>query len=226
MAQTTSSTFLGLEKPMTHYIPLWLIVVFVFFVVVLCTMGGLQEGLAKRQFPDTKVNGDLEVTGDLSIGDFAFAGTLQGTTATVGALNANVDLNLGVQPANTTIRSVYIRPNSVLTTGNNAADELDFSMGTQAGGQQIVAISPILDGLTVTMPAGFQYPLILNGRGAAANALDIYGDGTNPVTSSAVAPLLLSTLTPRNLFVRFTGANQALAAQGTVTVTVVFERIV
>ncbi len=66
MVKSSSSTrFFGMENPMRHYVPLWVIVIFLFFVVVLCTMGGLQEGLAKRQLPDTKVNGDLEVTGQI-----------------------------------------------------------------------------------------------------------------------------------------------------------------
>ena len=61
-------TFLGMRNPLAHYIPLWILVAFVFFVVVVCTMGGYQDGLGKRQFPETKVNGDLEVTGSTSFG--------------------------------------------------------------------------------------------------------------------------------------------------------------
>ena len=64
MAQTTSSRFYGVRNPFNHIIPIWIVVVFVFLVVCICTMGGLQEGLGKRHLPDTKVNGSLEVTGN------------------------------------------------------------------------------------------------------------------------------------------------------------------
>lgn len=47
----------------THVSVLWLLLLFVFITVCVCTYGGLHEGLGKREFPDTNVNGDLSVEG-------------------------------------------------------------------------------------------------------------------------------------------------------------------
>tara|TARA_R110002126_G_scaffold102962_1_gene235350 strand:- start:1 stop:732 length:732 start_codon:yes stop_codon:yes gene_type:complete len=46
----------------THISILWVFVLFAFLVVAVVSLGGLQKGLVERQFPDTKVHGNLEVT--------------------------------------------------------------------------------------------------------------------------------------------------------------------
>ena len=45
----------------THISILWVFVLFAFLVVAVVSLGGLQKGLVERQFPDTKVHGNLEV---------------------------------------------------------------------------------------------------------------------------------------------------------------------
>lgn len=46
-----------------HISLLWLLVLFVFLSVVVTTYAGQMKGLAKREFPDTDVNGQLSVDG-------------------------------------------------------------------------------------------------------------------------------------------------------------------
>ena len=46
----------------THISILWVFVLFTFLAVGVVSLGGQQKGLVERQFPDTKVNGDLDVT--------------------------------------------------------------------------------------------------------------------------------------------------------------------
>tara|TARA_R110002126_G_scaffold102962_1_gene235351 strand:- start:770 stop:1435 length:666 start_codon:yes stop_codon:yes gene_type:complete len=50
----------------THISILWVFVLFATLTVAVAVLGGEQRGLVERQFPDTKVNGDLVVTGGLS----------------------------------------------------------------------------------------------------------------------------------------------------------------
>ena len=55
-------SFTSLKGHTTHISILWVFVLFTFIAVAVVSLGGLQEGLVERQFPDTKVNGDLDVT--------------------------------------------------------------------------------------------------------------------------------------------------------------------
>lgn len=230
MPQTASPRFLGIKNPMAHYIPLWVIVVFVFFVVVLCTMGGLQEGLAKRQFPDTKVNGDLEVTGQFNSDNYRF-GYLTSPTQRITATNgANTDFVIGVQPANTILTEILLSPSSDIITAGANGDDLDFSMGTAVGGAQIITATAILDdgGAPVTLTGDLTYKLIQNGQATAANSLDIAGgDGTNPATSEAIGLVAasLSTTTARTLHARFTPQANPLGTTGNMTVSVRYESL-
>ena len=53
-----TQTFKGLG---VHVSLLWLVMLFVLVTVIVCTYAGLHQGLGKREFPDTVVNGDLTV---------------------------------------------------------------------------------------------------------------------------------------------------------------------
>ena len=50
----------------THISILWVFVLFTFLAVAVVSLGGFQQGLVERQFPDTKVHGNLEAEGILS----------------------------------------------------------------------------------------------------------------------------------------------------------------
>lgn len=68
-----------------YHVFLLLIVLFSFLTVCVVLLGGYQEGLEKRKFPDTKVHGSLEVTGNSTVkgsfDNFVFQ-TVAATTAT------------------------------------------------------------------------------------------------------------------------------------------------
>ena len=59
---TTTVSGLGI-----HVSLLWLTVLFVFVSVIVIGYAGQQEHLAKRELPDTDVNGNLKVTKDLQV---------------------------------------------------------------------------------------------------------------------------------------------------------------
>jgi hypothetical protein len=70
----------------THISILWVFVLFCFLTVAVVLLGGYQEGLMKREFPETKVNGDLEVTGSL---DYAKGGAVTQATSKATAVTLN-----------------------------------------------------------------------------------------------------------------------------------------
>ena len=187
MVQSTSSTFLGVRNPMAHYIPLWVLVIFVFLVVCICTMGGLQEGLGKRQFPGTKVNGDLEVTGDVQLlGKRTSVLTQRLTIPAASLANAAVNSSAFRQPANTTISGLRISFNGVVDTANAAAtDTVEYRIGTTAAGVDICAATVFLARNTATATGDLLVPLagggvtgnlLVAGTETYNNATDVYGN--------------------------------------------------
>ena len=63
----TESKLIDMKNPLAHYVPLWIIAVFSLAAVCVCTLGGYQEGLIRREIPETKVNGDSTVTGETEV---------------------------------------------------------------------------------------------------------------------------------------------------------------
>ena len=61
-AYKNKDKFFGMENHLSHYVPLWMIVFFTFLTVCISIMGGVQERLNRREFPETEVSGDLNVT--------------------------------------------------------------------------------------------------------------------------------------------------------------------
>ena len=128
------------------------------------------------------------------------------------------------QPAGTTLMSVILSPRSVITTAGTSGDDLDFSMGTAAGGAQILAAKAILDdgGAAVSLAAGASYEVISGGIGQAANAFA--GLGTATSEASPVVGALYSA-TARDVHFRFTPLANDLAATGIVDVVCTFVKI-
>ena len=125
------------------------------------------------------------------------------------------------QPAGTTLMSVILSPQTVITTAGASGDDLDFSMGTAAGGAQILAAKAILDdgGAAVSLAAGGAYEVISGGVGQAANAF--VGLGTATSEASPVVGALYSAAA-RDVHFRFTPLVSDLAATGTVDVICTF----
>jgi len=152
------------------------------------------------------------------------------TTATIAVTDdTNTDVSF-TQPADTIIRNLIAIPAGNIVTGGSSGNDLDFSLGTAAGGGQIIATEAILDdgGGAVTWTANAPLYIIQNSHGHGANAF--VGTGTTagvvggPATSEAIViASTLYTAAARTLHARLTpiGADLATAAT-TVTYLVEF----
>ena len=155
------------------------------------------------------------------------------TSVTTGTIAVTDDTNTDVsftQPADTIIRNLIAIPAGNIVTGGSSGNDVDFSLGTAAGGGQIIATKAILDdgGSAVTWTANAPLYIIQNSHGHAANAF--VGTGVTagvvggPATSEAIViASTLYTAAARTLHARLTpiGADLATAAT-TVTYLVEF----
>ena len=155
------------------------------------------------------------------------------TSVTTGTIAVTDDTNTDVsftQPADTIIRNLIAIPAGNIVTAGGSGNDVDFSLGTAAGGGQIIATEAILDdgGSAVTWTANAPLYLIQNSHGHGANAFVstsvTAGVVGGPATSEAI--VIASTLysaAARTLYARLTpiGADLATAAT-TVTFLVEF----
>ena len=143
------------------------------------------------------------------------------TTATIAVTDdTNTDVSF-TQPAGTIIRNLIAIPAGNIVTGGASGNDVDFSLGTAAGGGQIIATEAILDdgGSAVTWAAKAPLYLIKDSHGHGANAFVTTsvtaGVVGGPATSEAI--VIASTLysaADRTLHARLTpiGADLATAA--------------
>ena len=157
-------------------------------------------------------------------------------TVTTGTIAVTDDTNTDVsfvQPAGTIIRNLIAIPAGNIVTGGSSGNDVDFSLGTAAGGGQIIATEAILDdgGSAVTWAAKAPLYLIQNSHGHGANAFVstsvTAGVVGGPATSEAI--VIASTLysaAARTLHARLTpiGADLGTAAT-TVKYIVQFEQL-
>jgi hypothetical protein len=152
------------------------------------------------------------------------------TTATIAVTDdTNTDVSF-TQPADTIIRNLIAIPAGNIVTGGSSGNDVDFSLGTAAGGGQIIATEAILDdgGSAVTWTANAPLYIIQNSHGHGANAFVgtsvTAGVVGGPATSEAIViASTLYTAAARTLHARLTpiGADLATAAT-TVTYLVEF----
>ena len=143
------------------------------------------------------------------------------TTATIAVTDdTHTDVSF-TQPAGTIIRNLIAIPAGNIVTGGTSGNDVDFSLGTAAGGGQIIATEAILDdgGSAVTWAAKAPLYLIKDSHGHGANAFVstsvTAGVVGGPATSEAI--VIASTLysaADRTLHARLTpiGADLATAA--------------
>ena len=123
------------------------------------------------------------------------------TSATTGTIAVTADATYDVsftQPADTIIRSLIAIPAGNIVTAGASGDDIDFDLGTAAGGGQLIDEKVILDdgGAAVTWTANVPLYIIQNSHGHAANAF--VGTGVTagvvggPATSEAI--VIASTL--------------------------------
>ena len=155
------------------------------------------------------------------------------TSATTGTIAVTADATYDVsftQPADTIIRSLIAIPAGNIVTAGASGDDVDFDLGTAAGGGQLINEKAILDdgGAAVTWTANAPLYIIQNSHGHGANAF--VGTGVTagvvggPATSEAV--VIASTLysaAARTLHARLKPlANDLATAATTVTYLVEF----
>jgi len=166
---------------------------------------------------------NLEV---LETGVLTHGGLVTSTESVVVAISATATATSDgtvVQPANTTIKSVYVIPQGTITTGGTSGDDLDISIGAASNFADIVATKALLDdgGAAVSMSKGMVLPIIKEFQGSAAN--DHAEQGVATSEAIAIAAGGLTTAASRNVNVRFTTLASDLGA--TDSVRVVFEFI-
>ena len=155
------------------------------------------------------------------------------TSATTGTIAVTADATYDVsftQPADTIIRSLIAIPAGNIVTAGASGDDVDFDLGTAAGGGQVIDEKAILDdgGAAVTWTANAPLYIIQNSHGHGANAF--VGTGVTagvvggPATSEAI--VIASTLysaAARTLHIRLKPlANDLATAATTVTYLVEF----
>ena len=144
------------------------------------------------------------------------------TTGTIAVTHStNVDVSF-TQPADTIIRNLIAIPAGNIVTGGSSGDDLDFDLGTSAGGGQIIDEKAILDdgGSAVTWTANAPLYIIQNSHGHAANQFvstsTTAGVVGGPATSEAI--VIASTLyssTERTLHARLKALASDLATAAT-----------
>ena len=155
------------------------------------------------------------------------------TSATTGTIAVTADATYDVsftQPADTIIRSLIAIPAGNIVTAGASGDDVDFDLGTAAGGGQLIDEKAILDdgGSAVTWVANAPLYIIQNSHGHAANAF--VGTGVTagvvggPATSEAIViAATLYSASARTLYARLKPlANNLATAATTVTYLVEF----
>ncbi len=155
------------------------------------------------------------------------------TSATTGTIAVTADATYDVsftQPADTIIRNLIAIPAGNIVTAGASGDDVDFDLGTAAGGGQIIDEKAILDdgGSAVTWTANVPLYIIQNSHGHAANAF--VGTGVTagvvggPATSEAIViAATLYSSSARTLYARLKPlANDLATAATTVTYLIEF----
>ena len=167
-------------------------------------------------------------TGDVR--DLADNVITSATSTTTGTIAVTADATYDVsftQPADTSIKNLIMIANGNLVTAGASGDDIDFDLGTAAGGGQIINEKAIADdgGSAVTITANTPLYIIANGIPAAANAFSTMSGG--PATSEAMtlAGSLYSSAA-RTLHIRLKPlANDLATAATTVTFLVEFQHL-
>ena len=152
------------------------------------------------------------------------------TSVTTGTIAVTADATYDVsftQPADTIIRNLIAIPAGNIVTAGASGDDVDFDLGTSAGGGQIIDEKAIADdgGSAVTITANTPLYIIENGLPAVANKFANMSGG--PATSEAMTlSASLYSSSARTLHIRLKPlANDLATAATTVTFIVEFQHL-
>ena len=169
-------------------------------------------------------------TGDVrDLADNVVSSWVSATTGTIAVTaDATYDVSF-TQPADTILRNLIAIPAGNIVTAGASGDDVDFDLGTAAGGGQLVDEKAILDdgGAAVTWVANAPLYIIQDSHGHAANAFlttavsaGIVG---GPATSEAIViAATLYSASSRTLYARLKPLANDLAT-GATTVTYLVE---
>ena len=163
---------------------------------------------------------------DLSLGADVFSSATSAEVAITATASANSRGTVS-QPGNSYVSDVMVVFDSVITTAGASGDDLDFSMGTAAGGEQLLAAKALLDdgGAAVTAPKDIPLRVIAGGVGALANAHAPLGLATSEAFALVAGGLVNSSADVRPLHFEFTPLANDLAATGNAKVIVNFRKL-
>ena len=149
------------------------------------------------------------------------------TSVTTGTIAVTADATYDVsftQPADTSIKSLIAFSAGNIVTAGASGDDVDFDLGTSAGGGQIIDEKALLDdgGSAVTLTANTPLFIISDGIPAAANAFANMNGG--PTTSEAMTLAgSLYSAAARTLHIRIKPlANDLATAATTITFFIEF----
>ena len=164
--------------------------------------------------------------GSPRVGDVRDLATRVGAqaTATTGTIAVTANATYDVSFAGTSIKNIIMIAAGNLVTGGSSGDDIDFDLGTSAGGGQIIDEKAIADdGGTVTIAANTPLFIVENGIPAAANKFANMSGG--PATSEAMTlAASLASSSERTLHIRLKPLASDLATAAT-TVTFVIDFI-
>ena len=144
----------------------------------------------------------------------------------VPVAHGSTDIAAIAQPANTVIKDLFLVSDGILSTSGVGGDGMDMSIGTAAGGAQIMALCEILDdgGAAVHLQANTPLYVIENCHGQAANWAAPDTATSEATTGKLVAGLLDSGTSAREIHVRLDSIDADLTAgAANVKVGVVFQ---
>ena len=139
--------------------------------------------------------------------------------------HGSTDVAAITQPANTVIKDLFVVARTIISTSGVSGDGMDMSIGTSAGGAEIMALCEILDdgGAAVHLQAGTPLYVIENCHGQAANWASPDTATSEATTGKLVAGLLDSGASAREIHVTFDIIDADLTAGGNVKIGVVFQ---
>ena len=148
-------------------------------------------------------------------------GQVKSAWTAIPVAHGSTDIAALTQPANTIIKDIIIVSDAIISSSGVNGDGLDVSIGTAAGGAQIMALCEILDdgGAAVHLQAYHPMYLVQDFQGQAANWAAPHTATSEATTGKLVAGLLDSTAA-REIHVRFDSIDADLTAAGNVMVIV------
>tara|TARA_R110002073_G_scaffold326250_1_gene505976 strand:- start:2583 stop:3134 length:552 start_codon:yes stop_codon:yes gene_type:complete len=177
--------------------------------------------MANPMYGQNKADNSLDQLSDMQQG--YKMSTAKSAWTAIPVAHGSTDIAAITQPAKTVIKDIIIVSDSILSSSGVSGDGMDVSIGTAAGGAQIMALCEILDdgGAAVHLQANSPLYLVENSHGQAANwaAPDT---ATSEATTGKLVAGLLDTAASREIHVRFDVIDADLGAAGNVKVIVNF----